>query len=50
MILDEVTSNIDKESAEIILHRVIESSREKIIFVISHDTMPEIYANKVLQL
>ncbi|MBS4981295.1 MAG: ABC transporter ATP-binding protein [Lachnospiraceae bacterium] len=45
MILDEVTSNIDKESAEIILHRVIESSREKIIFVISHDTMPEIYAN-----
>lgn len=50
MILDEVTSNIDKESAEIILHRVIENSREKIIFVISHDTMPEIYANKVLQL
>lgn len=50
MILDEVTSNIDRESAEIILHRVIENSREKIIFVISHDTMPEIYANKVLQL
>ena len=50
MILDEVTSNIDKESAEMILRRVIENGREKIIFMISHDSMPEVYANKILQL
>lgn len=50
IILDEVTSNIDKESAEIILERIMSGNEQKIIFIISHDSMPEIYANKILQL
>lgn len=50
IILDEVTSNIDKESAEMILKRVTKCNQNKIIFMISHDTMPKAYANKILQL
>ena len=50
IILDEVTSNIDKESAEIILERIMSGKEQKIIFIISHDTMPELYANKILHL
>ena len=50
IILDEVTSNIDKESAEVILKRIMSGNEQKIIFIISHDSMPESYANKILQL
>lgn len=50
IILDEVTSNIDKESAEIILKRIMSGNEQKIIFIISHDTMPELYASQILQL
>lgn len=50
LILDEVTSNIDKESAAEILERVMEFGREKIIFIISHDSLPEKYATKSILL
>jgi len=40
IILDEVTSNIDKDSAKEIYKRVLQKHDEKIIFVISHDDMP----------
>lgn len=48
LILDEVTSNIDKKSAVEILDRVMKDSDNKIIFIISHDDLPEKYANKVI--
>lgn len=46
LILDEVTSNIDRESAREIWERVMEFGRDKIVFIISHDFWPERYATK----
>lgn len=40
LILDEVTSNIDKESASDIYQRIVEIHYNKIIFIISHDELP----------
>lgn len=50
LILDEFTSNIDREAAEEILTKVVETYREKIVFLISHDGLAEKYATKVLEL
>ena len=50
IILDEFTSNIDKESAEEILKKVLENYCRKIVFIISHDGLAEKYATKVLDL
>lgn len=48
LILDEITSNIDKESAYSILDYIFDNHKDKIIFIISHDDLPKNYANKVL--
>jgi subfamily B ATP-binding cassette protein MsbA len=50
LILDEITSNIDKESAADIMTRLLQNKDGKITFVISHDRLPENYANKRLLL
>lgn len=50
LVLDEVTSNIDKNSAIEILDRVMKDSDDKIIFIISHDDLPEKYANKCISI
>lgn len=48
LILDEITSNIEKESAYSILDYIFDNHKDKIIFIISHDDLPKNYANKVL--
>jgi subfamily B ATP-binding cassette protein MsbA len=50
LILDEITSNIDKESAADIMSRILENSAGKITFIISHDPLPANYANISLPL
>jgi subfamily B ATP-binding cassette protein MsbA len=50
LILDEITSNIDKESAEEIMARVLNDRNSKITFVISHDPLPADFASKFLVL
>jgi len=50
LILDEFTSNIDKEAAEEIFKKVMEKGKNQIIFIISHDDLPEKYATKTLYL
>lgn len=50
LILDEVTSNIDKKSAEEILEKVMSISQKRIVFIISHDEIPEKYATSKLYL
>jgi subfamily B ATP-binding cassette protein MsbA len=50
LILDEITSNIDCESAGEIMTRILDDKNNKITFVISHDRLPEEYANKYLLL
>ncbi len=50
LILDEITSNIDRESAEEILDRLAQPDSNKIIFIISHNDLPKKYATKELWL
>ncbi len=50
LILDEITSNIDKESSIDILNQLVSTREDKIIFIISHDDLPKDYANKELVL
>lgn len=50
IILDEITSNIDKETADLIYERITENSIDKIIFIISHDDLPSKYSNKIILL
>lgn len=48
LILDEITSNIDKASAIDIMNQLLASRKDKIIFIISHYDLPKDYANKEL--
>ncbi len=50
LILDEITSNIDKESANDIFDRIIADSNDKITFIITHDDLSEKYYNIILNL
>lgn len=50
IILDEVTSNIDKESSDRIFKTLLESFKDKIIFIISHDKNNKLYCNKNIHL
>ncbi len=50
LILDEVTSNIDRESSEDIMNQILKDSQDRIVFIISHDSLPEKYANKIINL
>lgn len=50
VILDEVTSNIDKDSQNIILNTVLERMKNKIVFVISHDLTVKEFCNKEIKI
>lgn len=50
IILDEVTSNIDKESQELIYKTLLDDYKEKIVFIISHDLYNENYCNKTINI
>ena len=41
MILDEIASNIDKQSATEIYQRILQNKDDRITFIISHDYLPE---------
>ena len=46
LLLDEITSSIDKESSVEIYNRIKEISKDKIIFIISHDDIVDNICNK----
>lgn len=48
IILDEVTSNIDKDAQQEIFSTLLEEYKGKIVFIISHDLTNEAYCNKVI--
>lgn len=50
ILLDEITSNIDRDSASEIYEAILEVSSEKIIFLISHDRENLKYCNKRIDL
>jgi len=50
LILDEIASNIDKESSEEIYARILESCTDKIVFIVSHDKLSDTFYNKILDL
>lgn len=49
-VLDEITSNIDKETADEIYKSLTSINKDKIIFIISHDKMHLPYCNKSVNL
>lgn len=49
-VLDEITSNIDKETADEIYKSLTSMNKDKIIFIISHDKMHLPYCNKYIEL
>ena len=50
MVLDEVTSNIDKQSAVEIFDRLMLDKNNRITFIISHDELPTAYVNKTIEI
>lgn len=50
IILDEVTSNIDKKSQKIILNTILKGKKNKIVFMISHDLSIKEFCNKEIQI
>ena len=46
LILDEITSNIDAETADQILQRLLKDKEKRITFIITHDRLPNGVANK----
>jgi ABC-type bacteriocin/lantibiotic exporters, contain an N-terminal double-glycine peptidase domain len=49
LILDEITSNIDEKSANVIYQRIIAEDKNKLIFVISHNVEQIGFANKIIK-
>lgn len=50
LILDEITSNIDAESAEEILQSLLKNKDKRITFIITHDQLPQGFANREIVL
>ena len=50
IILDEITSSIDKESSDVIFEDIINSFKESIIFVIAHDDTVKKYCNRFIKI
>ena len=48
LVLDEITSNIDGDSANMIYQRIKEENSDKLIFVISHNVEQINFANKII--
>lgn len=50
IILDEIHSNLDIESSELVYERIMMEKDQRITFIISHDDIPRKYANKFIKL
>lgn len=50
IILDEITSSIDKESSDMIFEDIINSFKECVIFVIAHDDSVKKYCNRFVKI
>ena len=50
ILLDEITSSVDKESSIEIYNRIREVSKDKIVFVISHDDLVESICNRYIEI
>ena len=50
VVLDEVTSNLDPDGAKEVYELFLMNREDRITFIISHDDMPEKYANKVINI
>lgn len=50
LILDEITSGIDEETARQIYQRAAEKMQDGILFVISHTSLCEEYMTRTIQL
>jgi subfamily B ATP-binding cassette protein MsbA len=50
LLLDEITSGIDEETAKEIYDRIFEKMKNKIVFVISHNDLPSKYTNKIIEI
>lgn len=50
VILDEITSSIDKSTSKLILEDILETYKNKIVFIISHDNSVEEYCNKIVSI
>lgn len=50
LILDEITSGIDIETSKLIYDRIKEISRDKIIFIVSHQALDENLYNKKIEI
>ena len=50
IILDEITSSIDKKSEELIFEDIVENFKEQIIFVIAHDDNVKKYCNRFIKI
>ena len=50
LILDEITSGIDRQTAQQIYQRAVDKMKNGILFLISHSDLPEVYTNKTIQL
>ncbi|UTC76838.1 ABC transporter ATP-binding protein [Treponema sp. OMZ 799] len=50
LIFDEVTANIDSESTALILNTIKSTCKNKIVFIISHEALPENYADKIIRI
>lgn len=50
LILDEITSNIDAESAEEILQSLLKNKDKRITFIITHDQLQQGFANREIVL
>ena len=50
LLLDEITSNIDSESSSDIYKSLVENSKDKIIFIISHDKNIRQFCNKQISI
>lgn len=50
LILDEITSNVDAETADMIYSTLLQLHRNKIIFIISHDKNIQKHCNKCIAL
>ncbi|MBE6062581.1 MAG: ABC transporter ATP-binding protein [Clostridium butyricum] len=50
LILDEIVSSIDKDTANDIIQNILEYNKNKIIFIISHDNSMENFCNKIINI
>ncbi|MBT9146083.1 MAG: putative multidrug export ATP-binding/permease protein [candidate division WS2 bacterium] len=50
LILDEIASSIDNETATDIYYTLLANSQDRITFIISHDNLPESFATRIVKM